>query len=227
MSAPDACVPYGDMSNRGETVDYAGKFFYGWVDAELLDGASSESEVMDEEIKRQKSCHRLLLERAPVSDLLAHGIAVLLMPLLGPALAQFRPLKVVDAALACLMYSLVRTASYLKQLGTVHRDVTLDNIAVDESGQPSLVDFGFATRRGVLSLCSRWITSEYISPERVWCIVSGETHLVVSETLDSWALGITLFRLICHPHGPIPYDVVEDLDPAVDKYSHRLLRALK
>ena len=88
----------------------------------------------------------------------------------------------------------------------VHRDLKPNNILVDTSGEPKLLDFGIAkllesssvqqtmavTREGM-----RAMTPEYASPEQV----RGEP---ISVATDVYALGVLLYRLMT---GQSPYGV--------------------
>ncbi|HNP64944.1 MAG TPA: serine/threonine-protein kinase [Woeseiaceae bacterium] len=88
----------------------------------------------------------------------------------------------------------------------VHRDLKPNNILVDNSGEPKLLDFGIAkllenssvhqtvavTREGM-----RAMTPEYASPEQV----RGEA---ISVATDVYALGVLLYRLMT---GQSPYGV--------------------
>lgn len=88
----------------------------------------------------------------------------------------------------------------------VHRDLKPNNILVDKSGEPKLLDFGIAkllenssvqqtvavTREGM-----RAMTPEYASPEQV----RGES---ISVATDVYALGVLLYRLMT---GQSPYGV--------------------
>ena len=88
----------------------------------------------------------------------------------------------------------------------VHRDLKPNNILVDTSGEPKLLDFGIAkllesssvqqtmavTREG-----ARAMTPEYASPEQV----RGEP---ISVATDVYALGVLLYRLMT---GQSPYGV--------------------
>lgn len=89
----------------------------------------------------------------------------------------------------------VAMAAALQQVhaaGFFHNDVKPDNIMMDESGQVTLIDFGFAVRRRGEWLRRRFSRLEgsprYLAPERIMARKS-------SAQVDLYALGCTLYEL--------------------------------
>jgi tetratricopeptide (TPR) repeat protein/tRNA A-37 threonylcarbamoyl transferase component Bud32 len=91
--------------------------------------------------------------------------------------------------------------------GVVHRDLKPDNVLVDESGQPRLIDYGVArvldrnisTTMSQTSIGAVVGTMQYMSPEQL----RGDTAGIDTRT-DVYALGLILYELLA---GRRPYDL--------------------
>jgi tetratricopeptide (TPR) repeat protein/predicted Ser/Thr protein kinase len=90
-----------------------------------------------------------------------------------------------------LLLPICQALDYAHRQGIVHRDIKPDNILIDESGRPYLVDFGIATIGSAGATRTRMTsaTPAYMSPEQ---IVEGEVDL----RSDIFSLGIILFELL-------------------------------
>lgn len=107
--------------------------------------------------------------------------------------------------------------------GIVHRDVTPDNIMVDDAGRAKLLDFGIArdaasdlTRSSAAEIIGRY---GYKSPEQTF------KNRRVEAASDQWSLGAIAYEALA---GQAPYCVGgEDHDPAaMEAYCARLTKAL-
>ena len=87
------------------------------------------------------------------------------------------------------------------QRGVLHRDLKPANILLDETGQPSLTDFGvgrWLDQGTGLSLTRSQIgTPDYMSPEQA----AGRSD-EVSTASDVWALGVMLHEMLT---GRLPF----------------------
>jgi len=104
------------------------------------------------------------------------------------------------------------------QRGIIHRDLKPDNILVDESGQPKILDFGVARLTDSDIPMTRHThagqligTLAYMSPEQV-----SADPLDVDTRSDVYALGVILYELLA---GRLPYDAGGKL--------HEVVRAIR
>lgn len=88
----------------------------------------------------------------------------------------------------------------LHRLGLIHGDMKPENIMVDPSGEPTLVDFGFSCKAGSRAQSIKG-TREYIAPEQVY-----GGHL--TEKTDIYNLGASMYFLFAGrhlaPYIPVP-----------------------
>ncbi len=86
-------------------------------------------------------------------------------------------------------YQIVSGVGFLHEIGWAHRDLSLENILIDENGICKLCDFGLVMCRiGVERKTvgkKRYMAPEIASPDQVYS----------AETIDAWSLGVILFSL--------------------------------
>ncbi|MHC4217452.1 MAG: tetratricopeptide repeat protein, partial [Planctomycetota bacterium] len=98
---------------------------------------------------------------------------------------------------------------YAHQQGIIHRDLKPDNVLVDESGEPKILDFGIAraTDADIRATTLRTDigqligTVPYMSPEQV----TGDPSALDTRS-DIYSLGVVLYELLC---GRLPHDLRE------------------
>ena len=106
------------------------------------------------------------------------------------------PDRVVD-----MLTQLLGALSYVHGLGMLHRDISPDNILLNENGDPVLIDFGAAREESVRksrALSGLQIVKDGYSPQELY--IKGSTH---GPTIDIYALGATFYHVIT---GEVPPD---------------------
>ena len=98
-----------------------------------------------------------------------------------------------DIALARLIARISRAVHHAHLAGLIHCDLKPANILIDNTGKPTVLDFGLAVRRSDQEDLSGRIvgTPAYMSPEQTW----GDTHHLDGRT-DVWSLGVIFYRLL-------------------------------
>jgi eukaryotic-like serine/threonine-protein kinase len=98
-------------------------------------------------------------------------------------------------ASARLVKTLAEAVDYVHQCGVLHLDLKPDNVVIDESGEPHLIDFGLAQRipadRELIHSGAILGTPAYMSPEQA----SGQPERVTTAT-DVHRLGAILYALM-------------------------------
>jgi hypothetical protein len=132
-----------------------------------------------------------------------------------------------------------RALAYAHAAGVVHRDIKVDNILLDGSGNAVVADFGIA--RGLADAASHSLgsaivgTPQYFSPEQA-------RGLPLDGRTDIYALGVTLYRAatgalpfagddwyaVMRQHIEVPAPSPRDLNPALSAATEEvILRCLE
>lgn len=112
-----------------------------------------------------------------------------------------------------LFIQVCRAVEHAHQNGVIHRDLKPNNILVDNTGEPKLLDFGLARPAGLamgphLSVSTEIVgTLKYMSPEHT------RSATQVDARSDIYALGVILYELLT---GRLPYDLPDDISAALD-----------
>ena len=89
-----------------------------------------------------------------------------------------------------VFYEILKSFQRIHSLGIVHRDIKLDNIMVDTSKGPIIIDFGLSTILLKDEKCQQSAgTLAFLSPEIVG-------HIPHDRSTDVWSLGILLYTLL-------------------------------
>ena len=167
----------------------------------------------------------------------------------SPARKPFTELKVLQ-----IIHQIMSGVSAMHEANYSHRDIKLENILIDSTGKPVLMDFGsvgpleerIATRQQVLTLvetASQHTTLPYRPPELLDGGLRTGDDAVDFGKVDVWSLGCTLFAM-CFGASPFECDFRHDGEirvvdctqlrilgnvptPPADWYSPLLLEAIK
>jgi len=81
---------------------------------------------------------------------------------------------------------------YMHECEIIHRDVKLENVLLDKSGNSKLIDFGFSVfskdKKALKVFCG---TPSYMAPEIVRRVEYD------GKPIDAWSLGVVLYALVC------------------------------
>lgn len=93
-----------------------------------------------------------------------------------------------------LLKKLLSAVEFIHQAGILHRDISPDNILIDEHGNPVLIDFGAASEQVVRAtrvLTGRRVVKDGYSPQEFYL-----TGAEQSPSSDLYALGATVYHVI-------------------------------
>ena len=100
-----------------------------------------------------------------------------------------------------MLRKILEAVEYIHDRGILHRDISPDNILLDQNDEPVLIDFGAAreeaTRKSRV-LSSHHTVKDGYSPQEFY--VAGSTQTVAS---DLYALGATFYHLISGDPPPV------------------------
>lgn len=93
-----------------------------------------------------------------------------------------------------LLKKMLSAVDFIHQAGILHRDISPDNILIDQTGNPVLIDFGAASEQVVRAtrvLTGRRVVKDGYSPQEFY--LSGADQ---SPASDLYALGATFYHVI-------------------------------
>jgi serine/threonine protein kinase len=93
-----------------------------------------------------------------------------------------------------LLKKMLSAVEFIHQAGILHRDISPDNILIDQNGNPVLIDFGAASEQVVRAtrvLTGRRVVKDGYSPQEFYL-----TGAAQSESSDLYALGATFYHVI-------------------------------
>jgi serine/threonine protein kinase len=93
-----------------------------------------------------------------------------------------------------LLKKMLGAVEFIHQAGILHRDISPDNILIDQNGNPVLIDFGAASEQVVRAtrvLTGRRVVKDGYSPQEFYL-----TGAEQSPSSDLYALGATIYHVI-------------------------------
>jgi len=99
-----------------------------------------------------------------------------------------------------LLKKMLSAIEFIHQAGILHRDISPDNILIDETGNPVLIDFGAASEqvaRATRVLTGRRVVKDGYSPQEFYL-----TGAEQNASSDLYALGATMYHVIAGKAPP-------------------------
>ncbi|WP_294980238.1 serine/threonine-protein kinase [Tabrizicola sp.] len=96
--------------------------------------------------------------------------------------------------IVAMLKRMLSAVEFIHQVGILHRDISPDNVLVDRSGNPILIDFGAASEqvaRATRVLTGRRVIKEGYSPQEFYL-----TGAEQSPASDLYSLGATFYHVI-------------------------------
>ena len=103
------------------------------------------------------------------------------------------------AQIVVLLKKMLSAVDFIHQSGILHRDISPDNILIDQNGNPVLIDFGAASEQVVRAtrvLTGRRVVKDGYSPQEFYL-----TGAEQAPSSDLYALGATFYHVIT---GKVP-----------------------
>jgi len=103
------------------------------------------------------------------------------------------------AQVVVLLKKMLSAVDFIHQSGILHRDISPDNILIDQNGNPVLIDFGAASEQVVRAtrvLTGRRVVKDGYSPQEFYL-----TGAEQAPSSDLYALGATFYHVIT---GKVP-----------------------
>lgn len=98
------------------------------------------------------------------------------------------------AEIVTMLKKMLSAVEFIHQVGILHRDISPDNVLIDKSGNPILIDFGAASEqvmRATRVLTGRRVIKEGYSPQEFYL-----TGAEQSPASDLYSLGATFYHVI-------------------------------
>ena len=152
------------------------------------------------EIKIHKSCHYSNIVAFEHNFEDSDNVYILLELCQNQTLNEIhvRRKTLTELEVQCYIIQLIKAIQYLHSHRIIHRDLKLGNLFLNDKMELKVGDFGLATKLDFDGEKKKTVcgTPNYIAPE----VISRTGH---SYTVDTWAVGIIIYTLLC---GKPPFE---------------------
>ncbi|PHJ21556.1 rhoptry kinase family protein rop28 [Cystoisospora suis] len=137
---------------------------------------------------------------SPAKQSLRFLTTMLTYPLIGPDLSELLEHRIDNAVRSYVVFKLVKVLANFQSLGFAHNDIKPANILARADGDLFLADVGLVVKLGQTFPCMN-CTAIYLDPQTAECAFN-DGMMKGSAKRDAWALGATLFSILCGDHLP-------------------------
>ncbi|PFH34607.1 rhoptry kinase family protein ROP25 [Besnoitia besnoiti] len=107
--------------------------------------------------------------------------------------------------LRVLVRRLVKLVAGLHALGLTHNDIKPQNFLMGGDGEVYIGDFAYLIRLNAVQECNKGFTIDYAPPELMACALKNG-RMKMGPERDSWAVGVSAYRLACKSNFPFLLD---------------------
>lgn len=161
---------------------------------------------------------------SPHQDNLRFLTQMVSYPLLGPDMNVLFEQKIEDAVRAYIIYKVVNILAQFEKLGFTHNDLKPENFLVRKDGEVFVADVGLVKKIGEMFPCIS-CTPTYLDPQSAECAYADQLSKAQSKR-DAWALGATIFNVLCNNDLPYNMDALYSRAEAMDGPGHPIIRFL-
>ena len=136
-------------------------------------------EIKKESKKMIVDCKYIITEYVQSGDLIEY-----VMPPFG---------RLPESVVKNVLIQLMTVMKYLETMNVAHRDIKLDNIALNKDFLVTLLDFGYAKSGSIMS--SYVGTKEYMAPEIIEKVYEKKEVVYYGQKVDIFAIGMVIYSM--------------------------------